>query len=187
MANTIEVIGNAFQVKARGMTITVKPHDGEWLVLVDNASARAWNRGRESFKVFATLEAVEAKYKSLAGLVELAKALEEAEAVEAPKATQKATETKAATVAPVSVVDTVKAVAKRHGVYCRQLRLKRGVMALGRQGEWLTKAAFEAVVADLLTIRGTYIPQLEILRQNAERELKGGRVMVDTLTVGLLN
>ncbi len=29
--------------------------------------------------------------------------------------------------------------------------------------------------------------QLEILRQNAERELNEGRVMVDTLTVGLLN
>ncbi|MGL4843839.1 MAG: hypothetical protein ACRC2Y_04370 [Aeromonas veronii] len=185
MANAIEVIGNTFQVKARGMTITVKPHDGEWLVLVDNASARAWNRGRESFKVFATLEAVEAKYKSLRGLVELSKALEEAEEVEAAPVAVEAPI--AAPAASVSVVDTVKAIAKRHGVYCRQLRLKRGIMRIGRQTEWLSRETFEALVADLQKVKGIRIQQLETLRDSAKTEIKAGRVMVDTIGIGLLN
>ncbi|WP_429142560.1 hypothetical protein [Aeromonas veronii] len=186
--NAIEITGNnEFTVKARGMTLVCKPHDGEWLVLVNNASARAWNRGRAAFKVFASLEAVEKHYKSFAGLVDMVKALEVAQPVEAPKASQKATETKAATVAPVSTVDAVKAIAKRHGMHCRQLRLKRGVMSLGRQLEWLKPATFQALLQDLSEVKGIRIIQLDILTDSARHYIKEDRIMVDTLNLELIN
>jgi hypothetical protein len=181
MAN-IEITGkNEFTVNARGMTLVCKPCGDEWIVTVDNASARAWNRGNASFKMFATLEAVEAKYKSFAGLVDMVADLVAVEAapvvVEAPEAI----------VAPVSVVDAVKAVAKRHGVYCRQLRLKRGCMTIGRQCAWLNCETFEALVKDLQQVRGIRIQQLELLRESARTEIKEGLVMVDTIGVHLLN
>lgn len=185
MANTIEVIGkNEFRVVSRGMTITVKPSTlstGGFDVFVDSAMVRAYRT--MGMKTFATLEAIEKHYKSFRGLVDVAAAAVEVEAapvaVEAPIA---------APAASVSVVDTVKAIAKRHGVHCRQLRLKkRGVMSLGRQTEWLSRETFEALVECLQRVQGIRIQQLETLRDSARHQIKEDRIMVDTINIELTN
>ncbi|MGL4843947.1 MAG: hypothetical protein ACRC2Y_04925 [Aeromonas veronii] len=184
MANTIEITGNnEFTVKARGMTLVCKPsiiNAGEWDVVVDSAMVRAYRT--MGMKTFATLEAVEKHYKSFRGLVDVAAAAVEVEAApvvaEAPIA---------APVASVSVVDTVKAIAKRHGVHCRQLRLKRGVMSLGRQTEWLSRDAFESLVEELRKVKGIRIQQLDTLRDSARHQIKEDRIMVDTINIELIN
>lgn len=63
-----------YQTTARGMTLTLTAVDynfGKWVVEVDNASARAWNRGRPAWKYFDTLDEVEARYKSFRGIAAL--------------------------------------------------------------------------------------------------------------------
>jgi len=40
----------------------------KWAMFTDNPAARAWNNGRESFKAFENLAAVEAHYKSWRGI-----------------------------------------------------------------------------------------------------------------------
>jgi hypothetical protein len=73
----IQTNETTFTTTARGMTLTLSQISeswGNWVVEVDNAAARAWNRGRASAKYFDTLEQVEAKYKSFRGIAALIEA-----------------------------------------------------------------------------------------------------------------
>ena len=63
---------NTIAVQGRGMRISVtfypeREDFGRFMVVVDNASARAWN-GMASWRYFDNLDAVESKYKMLRGV-----------------------------------------------------------------------------------------------------------------------
>lgn len=66
-----QVDDNTFKTLSRGAAITLqrRADGGGWDVTVDNAAVRAWNS--LGYKNFATLEEVERKYKSLAGISKL--------------------------------------------------------------------------------------------------------------------
>ncbi len=75
MANNIilQTGENEFTTVSRGSTMTLrKDKFGDWEMMTSNASTQAYNRGMPSFKYFASLEAVEAKYKSWRGIAALA-------------------------------------------------------------------------------------------------------------------
>ncbi len=180
MAN-IEMTGkNEFTVQARGMILVCKPYGDEWIVTVDNASARAYNNGNASFKRFASLQAVEAKYKSFRGLVDMAQAVEEIEAapvvvVEAPEA-----------ITIDQKIEAVRRLAKQHGIKgARRLKLKRQLVTAGKQGQWLTLEQFKGFVSDVQDM-GFRVAQLDTLIKNAGFPMKNGTaIMVDTITIEL--
>lgn len=71
MASFLQTGENEWTVAIRGAHLTLVRQNqpwAKWAVLTDNAAARAWNHGRESFRGFQTLAEVEAHYKSWRGI-----------------------------------------------------------------------------------------------------------------------
>ena len=66
----IQVIDtNTFRLNWRGNEMTLqKVGPDHWEMATSNASSRAWNRGYPSVRRFATLDEVEAHYKSWKGI-----------------------------------------------------------------------------------------------------------------------
>ncbi|MGX1201120.1 hypothetical protein [Marinobacter sp. MBR-105] len=68
--NPIHMINeNEFELVARGQHMTLFRKGDDWEMWTTNATTRAW--GGPSIKVFPSLEAVEAKYKTWKGITKL--------------------------------------------------------------------------------------------------------------------
>ena len=62
---------NTYALKARGCEMTLMREQNGWSMYTVNAAVRAWNRGYAVPRSFATLEDVEARYKSWRGIAAL--------------------------------------------------------------------------------------------------------------------
>lgn len=68
----IQQIGeNSFALEARGSRMILEQIKGGWRMRTTNAASRVWSLGGESWKEFASLSEVEAKYKSWRGIASL--------------------------------------------------------------------------------------------------------------------
>tara|TARA_B000000565_G_scaffold255758_1_gene237618 strand:+ start:106746 stop:106967 length:222 start_codon:yes stop_codon:yes gene_type:complete len=66
---------NKFYTESRGNKMTLEKLGDRWLMVTDNAAARAYNFGRPGYKEFDTLLEVEQQYKSWRGIAALVKSI----------------------------------------------------------------------------------------------------------------
>lgn len=70
--STIEQIGpNSYALKVRGTSMELEQIKDGWRVKTKSAMTRTWSLGGESWKEFASLQEVEANYKSWRGITAL--------------------------------------------------------------------------------------------------------------------